>query len=94
MAYLVARHKVKDFKKWKLVFDEHAVAKGSGGCKGGRLFRSSEDPNHVLVLFEWDSHENARKFAQSPKLKDVMQRAGVVETPEILHFDEVEKFSL
>ena len=45
MPYLLVRHKVEDYAKWKRAFDEHAATRQTGGSKGGQLFRSSDDPN-------------------------------------------------
>jgi quinol monooxygenase YgiN len=91
MPSLLVRHKVQDYGKWKPVFDAHATARKSGGCKGGRLFRNANDPNEIVMLFEWDSVENAQKFAQSPDLREAMQRAGVVDKPDVYFLEEVEK---
>jgi hypothetical protein len=35
--------------------------------------------------------ENARKFYESEDLKKVMQKAGVVEKPDIFFIEEIEK---
>jgi hypothetical protein len=39
------------------VFDADATARKAGGSKGGRLFRSANNPNEVVILFEWDNKE-------------------------------------
>jgi len=45
MAYLLVRHKVKDYSKWKTVFDEHAATRKASGSKGGRPFRNADNPD-------------------------------------------------
>lgn len=45
-----------------------------------------------MILFEWDSLEKARKFAQSEDLRKTMQRAGVIDKPDLYFLDEVETF--
>ena len=77
MSYMIVRHKVREFSTWKTVFDEHGSTRASAGCKGGRLFRFSEDPNHLLMVFEWDNHENARTFAQSEDLRNTIPLPAV-----------------
>jgi hypothetical protein len=52
MAQLFIRHKVKDYAKWKPLFDEHGAKRKAAGSKGGRLFRSEKDPNEVVILFD------------------------------------------
>jgi len=94
MAYLLVRHKVKDYSKWKTVFDEHAATRKASGSRGGRLFRNGDNPNEVVILFEWDSIEKAKKFAQSEDLKKTMQRAGVIDKPDVYFIEEVEQVSV
>ncbi len=45
MPYILVRHKVEDYAKWKPVFDEHGAARKAIGSKGGYLFRNIDDPN-------------------------------------------------
>ncbi len=65
MAHLIIRHKVADFAKWKTAFDAHADARRKAGSRGGTLYRSADNPNETLIVLEWDSVANARKFTQS-----------------------------
>jgi heme-degrading monooxygenase HmoA len=36
-------------------------------------FQDTSDPNLVVILFEWDSHANAHRFAKSDDLRQAMQ---------------------
>ncbi len=47
---------------------------------GGHLFRNSEKPKEVIILWDWESHSRAREYFQSPELRVGMQRAGVSES--------------
>lgn len=91
MPYVLIRSKVKDYDKWKTIFDEHATTRKTSGSKGGRLFRNDEDPNELVIVFKWDSIENARKFAQSEELKKRMLRAGVIDKPDMYFLEEIER---
>jgi heme-degrading monooxygenase HmoA len=91
MPYLLVRHKVEDYERWKPIFDEHGAVREPNGSKGGRLFRNADDPNETVVLFEWDNVENARTFTQSQDLRETMQRSGVADQPDIYFFEEVEE---
>ena len=90
MPYLLIRHKVKDYERWKPRFDEHAATRKASGSKSGRLFRSSENPNEIVALFEWDDLELAQRFSQSENLRAVMQEAGVSEQPDIYLLNDIE----
>lgn len=91
MAYLLVRHKHKDYEKWKKAFDEHSATRKTNGSKGGRLFRNADDPNEMVVIFEWDNLEKAKKFAQSEDMKKTMQRAGVIDKPDLYFLEEIER---
>ncbi len=92
MVQFLIRHKVKDYAKWKPVFDEHATKRKASGSKGGRLFRSEKDPNEVVILFEWEDLSKARQFAESEDLCKAMERAGVMGKPDLNFLNEIEKF--
>ena len=91
MAHLLVRHQVRDFAKWKPIFDEHGATRKAAGSRGGILFRSADNPQEVVILFEWDSVQNARKLVESPDLKQTMERAGVVDQPDIYFLDQVDR---
>jgi len=88
MAHLIIRHKVADFAKWKTAFDAHADARRKAGSRGGTLYRSADNPNETLIVLEWDSVANARKFTQSSDLQATMKRAGVVDQPTLFFLDD------
>jgi heme-degrading monooxygenase HmoA len=75
------------------VYDEHGATRKAAGCKGTQVFRSSENPNEVLVLLEWNDLEPARKFAQSQDLREVMQRAGVADQPDVYFLNDAGRTS-
>ena len=91
MPYLLVRHKVDDYEGWKPVFDEHGTFREQSGSKGARLWRNANDPNETLILFEWDSMENAQRFANSDNLRETMQRSGVADQPDVYFLEEVEE---
>ena len=93
MPYLLVRHKVTDYDKWKSAFDAHSLTRQANGSRGGQLFRNASDPNEVIMLLEWDVLETARQFVQSEELREVMQRAGVVDHSIISFLKDGEQVS-
>ncbi len=93
MPYLLVRQKVTDYAQWKSTFDAHSVTRQTNGSRGGQLFRNTSDPHELIVLLEWDVLERARQFAQSEELREVMQRAGVVDHPTISFLKDGEQVS-
>ena len=92
MPYMMVHHKVRDFAKWKPLFDRHESTRKVSGSKSAQLFQNAEDPTDVFILMEWDSIENAKKFGMSADLKKVMEEAGVIGAPHIHMLKEVGKF--
>ncbi len=88
MAHLLIRHKVKDYPAWKKVFDGVIDIRKAGGEKSYQILHTDNDGNNLVALFEWDSLENAKKYAGSTELKEAMGNAGVVEQPEIYFLEE------
>lgn len=93
MPYLMIRHTVEDYDKWKPVFDEDAENRRSHGSQGGLLLRNADNPNEIVAFWEIDSLENAHQFVQTPELRERMQRAGVTSQPEITFMNLAERVS-
>ena len=47
---LTIHHKIKDYAAWRKGYDDHEKARHAAGVTNGRVFRSAEDPNDVLIL--------------------------------------------
>lgn len=92
MVHVIIQHEVEDYDDWKPVFDDHARTREENGCRGGTLFRTPENPNELLAIFEWDDVDNAKSFVQSEDLREKMQQAGVVSDPEITFLEKIEDF--
>ena len=91
MINLIVRHKVTDYALWKSVFDEHSKVRKDAGSEGGKLFRSSENPNEMLIMFKWRDIDSAKKFANSNNLKEVMIEAGVIDKPDMYFVEKLKE---
>lgn len=83
-------HTVENYETWKPHFDDHATTRAEHGSQGYRLLRGADDPNRVTIVFEWDSLDNARSFAEDPDLAAKMEEAGVTSEPTIVFLEEEE----
>lgn len=83
MAYMLIRHKVRDFGQWKPVYDAHQSARAAAGLKDLRLWHNADDRNDIFLLFEAADLAKAKAFAASADLKEKMTSAGVTGQPEI-----------
>ncbi len=83
MTSMLVRHKVKDFTAWKRGYDSDLPNRIEAGLTETYLFRSAGDPNEVIILFEAKDLDRARKFAASADLRTTMEKAGVIDKPDI-----------
>ncbi|MBD3801589.1 MAG: cyclase [Campylobacterales bacterium] len=83
MAYMMVRHKVRDFNEWKPGYDGHKSARDAAGLKEVYLLRNADAPHEVIALFEATDLEKARTFGDSKDLKQKMQEVGIIDWPDI-----------
>ena len=88
MVFVIARHSVTDYAKWKQAFEGAIAMRKAGGEKSIRIFRTIDDPNNLVLLMEWDNLENCQKYMQSEDLQKAMQEAGVTGQPDIYFLNE------
>ncbi len=80
---LTIHHKVKDYAMWRTGYNEHEKSRVSAGLTNGRVFRSVEDPNDVVILQDVADVARARTWLGSDDLKASMQKNGVIGSPNI-----------
>ena len=93
MAYGLFILKVEDYAKWKTDWDSSIDLRKAGGQKSYQVFQPVDDPNNVVLLIEWDSLDNMRKFMQSKELQEALRRSGVIGEPGLYFLEQVEKGS-
>jgi hypothetical protein len=81
--YVLVRHKVSDFTTWKKAYDGDASRRAEAGLTEKYLLRGAAAPNEVVIFFEAQDIGRAQAFAESPGLRETMQKAGVVDKPDI-----------
>jgi len=88
MVHVMVRHQVSDYNHWKEVFDAHLTARRHAGEADFRLFQNVDNPREIVLLSDWTSLEEARRFMTSDDLKQAMQRAGVVGSPDVQYLED------
>lgn len=83
MATLFVRHDVADFDHWKRAYDDFDAERAPMGVTSHGVYRGDENPNDVTVYHEFETMEAAKSFAGSPRLREVMEAAGVEGLPTI-----------
>lgn len=81
MIYIFVSHKVKDFNKWKEVYDSHNETRNEFGLETTKIFRSVYEPDNIHVLVSSPSVETFEEFSEKGDLKGIMEKAGVTGEP-------------
>ena len=87
MTTVLIKHPVEDYDRWKTAFDAFHDYRKTGGETRYQIYRPVDDPTNIVILFEWDSVDNAKTFLDLTELKEAMQRAGVSGPPDITIMD-------
>ncbi len=77
MSKMIINHKTDDFTKWKSAFDKMDPVRLRYGSTGATVFRGHSDPNELVVITQWGNPDDARKYSQSPELKEAMRDGGI-----------------
>jgi hypothetical protein len=83
MTFLMIRHKVEDYDRWKITYDEHKATRDEYGVRQKYLLRNIDNMNEVIALFEVDDLSKAKEFVSSPSLKEALQKSGVQGEPDV-----------
>jgi quinol monooxygenase YgiN len=82
MAHTVARVRIADFDQFIETFSTRGLNKRrEHGCRGVRVFRSSDDPNQLINVFDWD-RADVEAFMADPEVPAIMAEAGLEAPPE------------
>jgi hypothetical protein len=77
MVRLFVRHPVSDFTQWKRAYNDFNSERAGMGVKAHAVFQAVDNANDVTVWHDFESLDSARAFLDSPRLKEVMEAAGV-----------------
>lgn len=78
---MVVTNKVSNYAKWKTAYDEDDSVRLVNGIHNFVIGRGLQDSNTVFVAVKVDDMAKAKAFAKNPRLKKVMQKAGVIGAP-------------
>ncbi len=78
---MIVTFAIQDYAAWRPVFDAAAAERAQKGVTGGTVYRSADNPNELLVVFDVANKKNARAWMTSADVKAAWQKGGVVGTP-------------
>jgi hypothetical protein len=76
---LTIHFKVKD--AWQTSYNGNEKSRTSAGITKSKVFRSTDDPNDVLLLQDVADVSKARIWYGSSEMKSLMEKSGVVGSP-------------
>jgi hypothetical protein len=80
---IIVMHPVEDYGSWRVAYDEFDDFRRQSGIVGHAVSRGFDNPNHVIVYHQANDLVDLRRFIDSGEFKDTLQRAGVLEDPDI-----------
>jgi hypothetical protein len=75
--------KVHDFNAWRTAYNAHEKSRALAGITNGKVFRSADDPNDVVVIQDVADVTKARSWLGSEDMKAELQKSGVIGSPSI-----------
>ena len=79
-------HRVEDFDVWEQSFKDYEPARREAGVRIQEYFRTTNDPNNLVLIFNVDDYEVAKKLGTDPEMRLVMKSAGVINQPELSYW--------
>src|SRR4029077_2205121 len=80
---LTIHFKVKDFNASQTSYNGNEKNRTSAGITKSKVFRSTDDPNDVLLLQDVADVSKARTWYGSSEMKSLMEKSGAVGSPSI-----------
>ncbi len=73
---MITEFKVEDFGKWKSAFDSMHSVRKQFGCTSEQIYQGRDNPNEIVTILLWGTHEQAHKWVESPELEAAKAKAG------------------
>ena len=86
-------HTVKDYNQWRQGFDADSVARNASGLSFVAVERSADKPNNVKIVLAPSDMVKAKAFIADPRLKNVMDKLGVISKP-VINFWSIIRFNV
>ena len=80
---VVVTHEVMSYAAWRTVFNKDEANRMAAGFQIIGVYTDTKNPNVVTVIGEFSSVAAADSFMVNPKLKEAMEKGGVVGKPDV-----------
>ncbi len=79
-------HTVKDYATWRPFFDTDSTLRKANGMENIVVGRGIDKTNSIMIALQVSDVKKAKDFAADPRLKKVMDKAGVISKPRVDFF--------
>ena len=90
MVTAIIQHEVKDFDKWKGIFDADQVNRSNSGVTLMGLYTSVKNPNDVTMIFEAPNVAIYDIMMSDPNRLEDTKKAGVISVPVVAMLNKVQ----
>ncbi len=91
MTHVLVRVNFEEFEKWKAGFTAASSLRQQYGSQGVTVYRSSDNPNQVVIVGAYEDKQRAQQMFQSQEFRAATKRAGLTAPPEVTFLDEAFK---
>lgn len=89
MVTVIVQHEVKDFTKWKKIFDADQSNLKKAGVEHKGLYTSVKNPKDITMIFKAPDAALFGKIMSDPERLKAMEEAGVTTEPKISILNKV-----
>jgi quinol monooxygenase YgiN len=83
MVHNIFQHVVDNFESWYEGFKHGEPHRQKHGVRINGVYRGHDDPNHVTIHSEADSHESYDNMMSDPEFQEAMKNSGVQGRPNM-----------
>ncbi|HEX7574579.1 MAG TPA: cyclase [Bacteroidota bacterium] len=80
---VIITHEVKEYASWRKVYDADETNRRAAGMKVWGVYADVKNPNMVTIIGTFPSAGALEGFVSSPKLKEAMDKGGVMGKPDV-----------
>jgi quinol monooxygenase YgiN len=80
---VIITHEVKEYASWRKVYDADETNRRAAGMKVWGVYADMENPNLITIIGTFPSAAAVEGFVASPKLKEAMDKGGVISKPDV-----------
>ncbi len=91
MQKVIVIYKIEDYDRWERFYNDDTANRKIHGSREAFIHRNKEYANELVIIYNWDTMENAKEFFESKDTKSKMKDAGVVGEPIIVFVEEIER---